>query len=98
MHVTIDRIIFDLQQADDGQSPINADAVRSVLIAEVRRALADSAGRIGRGAGVSAYRLDAAALDVRLDDPADLTQMARGLAQRIVWLVEQAGEGKVGQP
>jgi hypothetical protein len=97
MQVTIDRITIDLQQADGDQSPISTGGVRSVLIAELRRALAEVAARPRRTAAASAYRMDVGALDLDVDDPADLAQIARALAQRIAWLAERAGEGKGGQ-
>jgi hypothetical protein len=93
IHLTIDRITVELQQADDGQ-PVIADALHNLLIAEVRRALAEVAAQRARVVGASTYRMDAAALDVRVDDPADLVQMVRALAQRIAWIAAQAVESK----
>ncbi len=98
MELTIHRITIDLQQPDDGQSPISAEMVRTVLVAELRRALADMAGRSARRANLSAYRLDVSALDLTVDDPSDLTRSARALAQRVAWLAAQAVEGKGGRP
>lgn len=93
IHLTIDRIIVNVEQADDAV-PLLADAVRSVLVAELRRALAERAAQLERAAAAPAWRMDAPSLDLRVDDPAELTQMARALAQRIAWMAAEAVDGK----
>lgn len=96
MNVTIDRIVVHLEQADDS-GPALADALRSVLVAELRRALAERAAQLERAAAAPAWRMESPALDLVVDAPAELVQMARALAQRIAWMTTQAAAGKGGR-